>query len=205
MHRQLVRRSLPFSTVLLLAFLGSGCGFVYPTPAIPEAVQKKVFQVSDPIALLTFEPGRTAGTVIGEVHGWPLPHLEGGESISTSAFTYVGHFKVTAQSEEDAMPSTAQGTRTVYFHESPPQLSLGDAHVYGTGQEAAVDAISMSFAFKEGHQLVAVRLISQQKSARPFAYKGQRIEPPATRDTGEALEGDYSGELGGYVLRNINE
>jgi hypothetical protein len=209
-HRQLGRRR-PLHLVILfflagaLGFADAGCGFVYPPPAIPDVVQKEVFQVGDPIALLTFEPGRTGGTIIGEVHGWPFPHVEGAEGISTGTFTYVGHFSVNSKSDEDAMPATAEGTRKVYFHEQPPQLNLADAHLYSIGQEAAVDDISMSFSFKQTHQLIGVRLIAQQKSARPFFYKGKRIDPPATRSGGESLEGEYSGDLGGYVLRSLNE
>jgi hypothetical protein len=199
------RRLLQLVIFLLLGRVGAGCGFVYPPPAIPDVVQKEIFQAGDPIALLTFEPGRTGGAIIGEVHGWPFPHFEGAEGIATGTFTYVGHFNVTSKSTEDGLPTGAQGTRKVYFHEDPPQLSLGDAHVYALGQEVAIDAISLSFTFKETHQLIGVRLIAQQKSARPFAYKGKMIQPPPTRDSGETLEGEYSGDFGGYVLRPLNE
>jgi hypothetical protein len=207
MHRHLLRRRRPLHFVILLLFAstGAGCGVVYPPPAIPDVVQKEIFQAGDPIALLTFEPGRTSGTIIGEVHGWPFPHIDTAEGIATGTFTYVGHFKVTAQSNDNGLPATAQGTRQVYFHENPPQLNLGDAHAYALGQEAAIDLISLSFTFKEGHSLIGVRMIAQQKSARPFAYRGKSIAPPATRDSGEALEGEYSGELGGYVLHNLDE
>jgi len=199
------RRLLHLVIFFLLGCVGVGCGFVYPPPAIPDVVQKEIFQAGDPIALLTFEPGRTGGTLIGEVHGWPFPHVEGAEGIPTGTFTYVGHFEVVSRSPEDSLPATAQGTRKVYFHENPPQLNLGDAHAYALGQEAAIDVISLSFTFKQTHQLIGVRLIAQQKSARPFAYRGKMIQPPPSRDSGEALEGEYSGDLGGYVLRPLNE
>ena len=48
-------------------------------------------------------------------------------------------------------------------------------------------------------------MISQQKSARPFAYKGRKIEPPKDRDTADTLQGEYSADLGGYILRSLNE
>ncbi|HVN28703.1 MAG TPA: hypothetical protein VMT64_09475 [Candidatus Binataceae bacterium] len=189
----------------LLGWLGTGCGVVYPPPSVPDVVQKEIFQIGDPIALLTFEPGRNAGTIIGEVHGWPFPHLDTSEGISTGTFTYVGHFNVVSRTPEGALPEAAQGTRTVYFHEDPPQLNLGDSHAYALGQEAAIDAMSLSFGFKEGHRVIAVRMIAQQKSARVFAFKGKRIQPPATRDSAEEFEGEYSGEFGGYVLRSAGE
>jgi len=204
MRRRLLRGILHFVTLISLCG-AAGCGFVYPPPSVPDVVQKEVFEAGDPIALLTFEPGRDHGTIIGEVHGWPFPHIDTAEGISTGTFTYVGHFKVVSRSPNDGLPSGAEGTRTVYFHENPPQLDLGDAHAYGIGQEAAVDNISLSFSFKETHRLIAVRLISQQKSARRFAYRGKEVDPPSSRDSGESLEGEYSGDLGGYVLRNLNE
>lgn len=210
MHRHRARLHFhpQFAVVIFaVAALGifAGCGFVYPPPAIPDVVQKEIFHVGEPIELLTFEPGRTSGKIIGELHGWPFPHLEASEGISTGAFTYVGRFKVSATSDEDGMPAGAEGSRKVYFHETPPQLNFADPRMFATGQEAATDAISMSFTFHENHRTVAVRLISQQQSARPFAYKGKQIEPPAQRDTADALQGEYSPDFGGYVLRSINE
>jgi hypothetical protein len=210
MHRHLLRlhRYRQFTIFLFLAAvlaLDAGCGFVYPPPAIPDVVQKQIFHVGDPIALLSFEPGRMSGAIIGELHGWPFPHLEGSEGISTGTFTYVGRFQVIAKSDDDGMPAGAEGMRTVYFHADPPHLNFADPHGYALGQEAALDAISMSFSFKENHRIVLVRMISQQKSARPFAYKGRQIEPPKERDTTDALQGDYSADLGGYVLRSLNE
>jgi hypothetical protein len=184
---------------------GSGCGFVYPAPAIPDVVQKEVFHVGGPIALLSFEPGRVGGTIIGELHGWPFPHLIAGEGISIGAFSYVGQFKVVSKSDDDGMPSAAQGTRTVYFQESSPQLDFADPHTYAIGQQVAVDAISMSLSFKENHRVIGVRMVTQQQSARPFAYKGKKIQPPKTRDSADTLEGEYSAEVGGYILRSLNE
>jgi hypothetical protein len=204
-HHRLGRSVILVCIAAALVDLAAGCGFVYPPPAIPDVVQKEIFQVGDPIAFLSFEPGRVGGNLFGELHGWPFPHVEGAEGISTGSFTYVGHFNVIAKSAEDAMPSGAEGTRKVYFHENPQQLNFDDAHAYGLGQEVALDAISLSFTFKENHRLIGVRMISQQKSARPFAYKGKSIEPPATRDSAEAFEGEYSGDLGGYVLHSLNE
>jgi hypothetical protein len=209
MHRYLRRLYLrPFtvSIVLIALGLGAGCGgFVYPPPSIPDAVQKEMFHVSDPIALLTFEPGRTTGHLIGELHEWPFPHLDTTEGIPTSNFTYVGQFTVTTKSDDDGMPSGAEGTRKVYFHEEMPQLNFTDAQPYASGEEVALDSISMTFAFKENHKIVGVRMVSQQKSARPFAYKGRNIDPPKDRDTADTLQGEYSPDLGGYILRSLNE
>jgi hypothetical protein len=210
MHRHLLRlhRHRQFISLLFIAAalgLSPGCGFVYPPPAIPDVVEKEVFHIGDPIALLSFEPGRTSGRIIGELHGWPFPHLEASEGISTGTFTYVGQFNVIAKSDDDGMPAGAEGTRKIYFHEDPPHLNFGDPRGYAMGQEAALDAISMSFSFKENHLVVAVRMISQQKSARPFAYKGRQIEPPKERDTADTLQGDYSADFGGYILRSLNE
>jgi hypothetical protein len=183
----------------------AGCfGFVYPPPATPDVVQKEVFHVGGPIALLSFEPGRVGGSLIGELHGWPFPHLVAGEGISIGAFSYVGQFKVVSRSE-DAMPSAAQGTRTVYFQETSPELDFSNPHSYAVGQEVAVDAISMSFSFQENHRVIGVRLISQQKSARPFFYKGKVIEPPKERDSADELQGEYSADFGGYILESLNE
>jgi len=181
----------------------AGCGgFVYPPPTIPEAVQKEMFHVSDPIALLTFEPGRTSGHIIGELHQWPL---QGSEGIPTGNFTYVGHFTVTTKSDEDGMPAGAEGTRKVYFHEQMPKQDFADVHEYSSGQEAALDSISMTFSFRENHKIVGVRMISQQKSARAFTFKERKIDPPKDRDTADTLQGEYSPEFGGYVLRSLNE
>jgi hypothetical protein len=63
----------------------------------------------------------------------------------------------------------------------------------------------MTFSFRENHRIIAVRMISQQKSAHPFSYKGKKIDPPKDRDTADTFEGDYSPDLGGYVLRSLNE
>jgi hypothetical protein len=210
MHRRRARLHLhPRFAAFLFAVAAletlAGCGFVYPPPAIPDVVQKEVFHVGEPIALLTFEPGRTGGAIVGELHGWPFPHLEVSEGISTGTFTYAGQFKVIARSDDDGMPAGAEGSRKVYFHETPLQANFADPRMFATGQEAATDAISMSFTFRENHRVVAVRLISQQQSARPFAYKGKQIQPPAQRDTADALQGEYSPDLGGYVLRSSNE
>jgi hypothetical protein len=48
-------------------------------------------------------------------------------------------------------------------------------------------------------------MVSEQKTARPFAYKGQNIDPPKDRDTADTLQGEYSPDLGGYILRSLNE
>lgn len=210
MHRLLLRLlSYKRFPILLLIFpalaLSAGCGFVYPPPTVPDVVKKEVFHVGDPIALLSFEPGRTGGNIIGALHGWPFPHVEGTEGIPTGTFTYVGQFTVFAKSDEDGMPAGAEGTRKVYFQEKAPQLNFANSRGYQMGQEVALDAISMSFTFKENHRIVAVRMISQQKSARRFAYQGKKIEPPPERDTAETFDGEYSAELGGYVLRTISE
>jgi hypothetical protein len=209
MHRHLHRLHVHLHLIALLTvaplLLSAGCGFVYPPPAIPDVVQKEVFHIGAPIALLSFEPGRMSGKIIGELHGWPFPHLEGSEGISTGTFTYVGKFNVISKSDDDGMPAGAEGTRTVYFHETPPQLSFADPRIYATGQQAAVDGLSLSFLFKENHLALSVRMISQQKSAQPFTYKGKRIEPPKERDTSDELEGDYSADYGGYLLHSLNE
>jgi len=209
MHRHLRRPNLHPQLIALLVIAAPlaliGCGFVYPPPSIPDVVQKEVFHTGEPIALLSFAPGRTSGTIVGELHGWPFPHLEGTEGISTGTFTYVGQFKVVSKSDEDGMPAGAEGSRTDYFHENPPQLSFADPHTYGSGQVAAVDAISLSFSFRDNHRVVGVRMISQQKSASAFTYKGKQIQPPKVRDTADTLEGDYSADYGGYVLRSLNE
>jgi len=211
MHRHLLRIHLHRQFVILLFITaalaaGAGCGgFVYPPPAIPDVVQKEVFHIGDPIALLSFDPGRMSGRIAGELHGWPFPHVEGSEGISTGTFTYIGQFNVIAKSDDDGMPAGAEGSRKIYFHETPPHLSLSEPRSYATGQEVAIDSLSMSFTFKENHRIVAVRLISQQKSARPFAYKGKQIQPPNQRDSSDEFQGEYSADLGGYVLRSLNE
>jgi hypothetical protein len=209
MHRHL-RRSYPHPQFIALLVIATslavfGCGFVYPPPAIPDVVQKEVFHTGEPIALLSFAPGRTSGTIMGELHGWPFPHLEGKEGISTGTFTYIGNFKVISKSDEDGMPAGAEGSRTDYFHETPPQLSFADPRSYGSGEVAAIDAISLSFSFQDNHRVVGVRMISQQKSSHPFAYRGKQIEPPKVRDTADTLEGDYSADYGGYLLHSLNE
>ncbi len=193
------KRSFLVATVVFLA----GCGgFVYPPPTIPESVQKEMFHISDPIALLTFEPGRTSGHIIGELHQWPSAASEG---IPTSNFTYVGQFTVTTKSDEDGMPSGAAGSRKVYFHEETPKQDFGDARAYESGQEVALDSISMTFSFRENHKIVGVRMISQQKTAHPFSYKGKKIDAPGDRDTADTLQGEYSPDVGGYILRSLNE
>jgi hypothetical protein len=210
MHRNLRRLDVPsyinaFFIIIVPLLLSAGCGFVYPPPAIPDAVQKEVFHVGEPIALLSFDPGRTSGRIIGELHGWPFPHLEASEGIPTGTFTYVGKFNVISKSDEDGMPAGAQGMRTDYFHETPPQLSFAEPRIYATGQQAAIDALSLSFLFKENHLAVSVRMISQQKSAQAFTFKGKLIEPPKERDTSDELEGDYSADYEGYLLHSLNE
>ena len=125
--------------------------------------------------------------------------------IPTSNFTYVGQFTVTTRSDEDGMPSGAEGTRKVYFHEEMPKQNFADARAYEAGQEVALDSISMTFSFRENHKIVGVRMISQQKSARAFSYNGKKIDPPKDRDTADTLQGEYSPDLGGYILRSLNE
>src|SRR5579862_9371507 len=210
MHRnlRLLRVPLRFTVLFVIVvqlLLSAGCGFVYPPPAIPDAVQKEVFHVGEPIALLSFDPGRKSGQIIGELHGWPFPHLEASEGIPTGTFTYVGKFNVISRSDDDGMPAGAEGMRTVYFHETPPQLSFAEPGIYATGQQAAVDVMSMSFLFQQNHLALSVRMISQQKSAQAFTYKGTRIEPPKDRNTSDELEGDYSADYGGYLLHSLNE
>ena len=185
--------------------IASGCGFVYPPPTIPDVVQKEVFHMGDPVALISFEPGRMSGRIVGKLNAWPFPHLEASQGIPTGNFTYVGTFKVVAKSDDDSMPAGAEGTRKVYFHEEDPHLSFADLRAYGLGQEAASDEISMSFTFKENHRILAARVISHQISARPFAYKGNKIQPPSSRDTGDTLEGEYSPDFGGYLLSSLDE
>jgi hypothetical protein len=210
MHRDCLRLRYPLLFVVLSFVAGAlgaaGCfGFVYPPPAVPDVVQKEVFHVGGPIALLSFEPGRIGGNIIGELHGWPFPHLVAAEGISIGAFSYVGQFKVVSRSDEGGMPSAAQGTRTVYFQETSPELDFANPSSYAAGQQVAVDLISMSFSFQENHRLISVRLISQQKSARTFFYKGKAIEPPKERDSADELQGEYSADLGGYILQSLNE
>ncbi len=212
MHRHLFRRLLlqpPHLAILFFVIgaleLGAGCGFVYPPPSIPDVVKEQAFHIGQPIALLSFEPGRTSGRIIGALHGWPLPHGEGTEGIPSANFTYIGQFKVIAKSDEDGMPAGAEGTRKVYFHEDPPPQNFADPRAYASGQEVALDSMSITFSFRQNHLKVAVRMITQQKSARQFTYRGKTIEPPKYRDTADTLEGDYSADLGGYVLRSLNE
>ena len=103
------------------------------------------------------------------------------------------------------MPSAAQGTRTVYFQETSPELDFAKPGSYALGQQVAVDLISMSFSFRENHRVIGVRMISQQKSARPFYYRGKVIEPPKERDSADELQGEYSADFGGYILQSLNE
>jgi hypothetical protein len=209
MHRHLRRIHLhrQFSISFFIFALGlcAGCGFVYPPPSIPDSIQKEMFHVSEPVALLSFAPGRTGGRIIGELHGWPFPHVEGTEGIPTNNFTYVGQFNVTIKSDDDGMPAGAEGARKVYFHEDPMQLNFADPRGYAAGQQAALDSISLTFTFQQNHRLVAVRMISEQKSASPFSYKGKKVSPPTERSTADTLQGEYSADLGCYVLRSMNE
>ena len=208
MHRDLRRSPHSQFAILLLLVAAlatcAGCGFTYPPPTVPEAVKKEMFHVGEPIALLTFEPGRGSGRIIGEVHDWPIPHPGGGEGIPRN-FTYLGQFTVTTKSDEDGMPAGAEGTRKVYFHENMAQLNFTDAKAYASGEEVALDTISMSFSFKQNHKLVGVRMIARQKSAQAFSYKGRKIDPPADRDSADTLQGEYSADLGGYLLHSLNE
>jgi hypothetical protein len=210
MQMQIARKYLgrQIATAFLLIgaiVVSAGCGFVYPPPALPDTIKKQVYNMGDPVALLTFAPGRTDGKIVGLLKGWPFPPLDPSLGTPNNNFTYVGEFKVVARSSDDSMPAGAQGLRQIYFHEDMPQLSFADTRTYGVGQEVAVDDISLSFSFKDNHRVVAVRLITQQKSALPFTYKGQKIRPPGKRDTSATLEGEYSAEYGGYVLSTLNE
>jgi len=208
MHRDRRRLKLHlchFVWFAIVAALLAGCGFVYPPPAIPDAVQREVFHAGEPIALLSFAPGRASGKIFGILHGWPFPHLEASEGIPTGTFTYIGEFKVISKSNDDGMPAGAEGTRKIYFHETPPPLSFAEPRGYATGQQAALDSMSLSFSFRENHRAVSVRLISQQKTADAFTYHDKQIEPPKERDTADLLEGDYSADYGGYVLHSLNE
>ena len=191
-----------FAAALLLS---AGCGFQWPPPEIPQSLKDQVFHLGPPIALLSFEPGRSSGKIIGELHGWPIPHLEGSEQIPPRSFTYVCQFTVTAKSDADGLPSGAAGATKVYFHEDMPPLNFTDPRAYATGQEVALDTASLSFAFTDNHRVIGVRMISQQKSARPFVYAGNTIEPPKDRDSADKLQGEYSADLGGYILRSLNE
>jgi hypothetical protein len=210
MHRHLLRLHFqpPFANFIFFlaaTLLGAGCGFVYPPPSIPDAVKGQVFKVGEPVALLSFEPGRTGGKIIGELHGWPFPHAEENQKIPAGTFTYAGQFSVSAKSDDDGMPAGAEGTRKIYFHDDPPQLNFADPRGYATGQEVALDATSMTFSFRENHRIIAVRMLSHQKSANPFAYRGKSIDPPKDRDMADTLRGEYSPDLGGYILRSLDE
>jgi hypothetical protein len=184
----------------------TGCvGFVYPPPAIPDVVQKELFRAGEPIAMVTFAPGRRSGKIVGILHSWPFPHTEKREGIASGIFTYVAEFKVTATSDDDGMPAGAEGTRKIYFHEEDPHVTFANPSAYASGQPVAVDQISASFTFKDNHRVLAMRLISQQTSAQPFTFKGSRIKPPLERTGAESFEGDYSPDYGGYLLSNLNE
>jgi hypothetical protein len=182
----------------------AGCGFVYPPPATPDIVKKQIFQAREAVAVLTLAPGRTSGKLVGIIHGWPFPEVVASQGIPTGTFTYVGDFQVTARSAGDAMPAVAAGTRRVYFHEQE-NVPLSSWRSFSLGQLAAIDNISMTFTFKEAHQIVAVRLDSHQVSGKNLSYQGRTIAPPRERNTSAVLEGEYSADYGGYVLSNVAE
>jgi hypothetical protein len=183
----------------------AGCGFVYPPPAIPDVVKKELFRAGEPIAMVTFAPGRRSGKIVGILHSWPFPHVEAREGIASGVFTYVGDVKVTATSDDDGMPAGAEGTRKIYFHEEDPHVSFANPHAYGLGQPVAVDQMSLSFTFQDNHRVLSMRLISQQTTAQPFTFKGNKIKPPLERSTSESFQGEYSPDYGGYLLGSLNE
>jgi hypothetical protein len=199
-----VRVAARIAAVVLAISMISGCGFVYPPPATPDVVKKQLFHAREAVAILTFAPGRTTGNLVGIIHGWPFPKVVASQGIPTGTFTYAGQFQVTARSASDGMPAVAAGTRKVYFHDQP-NLPLTAYGSFAQGQLAATDTISMSFSFKEAHQIVAVRMDSHQTSAKAFTYQGRSIEPPSSRNNTELLEGEYSPDYGGYVLSNVAE
>lgn len=182
----------------------SGCGFAYPPPAAPDVVSKQVFSPHEPVALLTFAQGDSAGRVVGLVHGWPFPHVEPSEGIPGGLFTYVGKFTVTTRSTADSRPTAATGTRTDYFRESQ-HVSYAEPLSFSLGQEVATDTLSMTFSYMKEGRRIAVRLNSRQTSARPFTYQSHAIQPPGERIDAELLAGDYSADYGGYLLRKIDE
>jgi hypothetical protein len=192
------------AVAVLSICMASGCGFVYPPPATPDIVKKQMFQAREAVAVLTFAPGRTSGKLAGIIHGWPFPEVVASRGIPTGTFTYVGEFQVTARSATDAMPAAAAGSRRVYFHEQE-NVPLSSYRSFSLGQLAATDKISMTFTFREAHQIVAVRLDSRQASGKAFTYQGRTIAPPSSRNTSEVLEGEYSADYGGYVLSNVAE
>jgi hypothetical protein len=199
-----VRVAARIAAVVVAISMISGCGFVYPPPATPDVVKQHFFLAREPIAILTFAPGRTTGKLVGIMHGWPFPKVVASQGIPTGTFTYVGEFQVTARSASDAMPAVAAGTRRVFFHEQQ-NFPLSSYASFANGQLAATDRISISFSFREAHQIVAVRLDAHQIAGKAFDYQGRTIAPPPSRDTTDLLEGEYSADYGGYVLSSTTE
>ncbi len=192
---------------MVLAFLigaVSGCGFQYPPPSVPDAVVKQILNVGDPVAVLSFAPGRATGKIVGTIQGWPFPQGAASQGIPSGVFTYVGDFKVTASSPTDAMPADAIGTRKVYFREVE-NVALSDSASFDQGQLVATDSLSISFAFKQAHQRVVVRLDARQVTATAFTYQQRIIQPPSHRDTSQLLDGPYSPDYGGYLLTDVGQ
>ena len=190
-------------TALLVVGVVSGCG-IYPPPAIPDVVSKQIYEAGHPVALVTFAPGMSSGKIMGIVRGWPFPKLERHEGIPGGTFTFVGDFKVTTRSPEDAMPNSAAGARKVYFRESEAPSSF-DADSLSRGQPVAIDALSMTFAFKSNPQAITVRINARQISAQRFTYQSETIAPPRERNTSELLGGQYNPEYNGFVLYTITD
>ena len=133
-----------------------------------------MFHVGEPIALLTLRAGPHQRSHHRRTARMALT-ASGGERGNSH---HQLHLRRAVQGDrQDRMTMgcrpARRARRKVYFHEEPPQAQFRrSARLFATGQEVALDSISMSFSLSGRiTEIVGVRMISQQKSARRFALQ----------------------------------